>query len=84
MKEEAAGYFIEIGKLIAAALGGSLPTYLAMREKAKSNRVAEQIANSEFWKKEVADIKSYTDGKISAMKADLDDCIKKHGQSKNN
>jgi hypothetical protein len=75
---------IELGKLVAAALGGSLPTYLAMREKAKNNRVAEQVANSEFWRNEVKEIKQYTDEKVLKLSKELDECKKNfYGRAEN-
>ena len=77
MKEHVIDYFSESLKFLAAFVGGSLPTYIAMREKSKRNRVAEQITNSDYWRTEVKNIMSHTDDKIERVTEEFNEEINK-------
>ena len=64
----------EAGKAGAALFVGSLSTYLLQRRKEKANRLAEIVAQSDYWKKEVKELKEYTDEKIKDLQTQLDEC----------
>jgi hypothetical protein len=75
-KQEVTDIFIEIGKGAAAFLSGGIVAYMAEKRKAKMNKVAQEIAMSDYWKKEVQDLKNYTDAKIEMLSTELDHCKK--------
>ena len=81
--------FVEIGnevvKIAVAIFVGGLTAYIQQRRKEKANRLAEIVASSEFWKKEVADMKAYTERKIDELETRMNQCyeeLAKH-QSRN-
>lgn len=61
-------------KAAAALIAGGLTTYLVQRRKEKANKMAQEIANSEFWRNEVKEIKAYTDEKIKDLTKKMDTC----------
>jgi len=75
-KQEVTDVFIEIGKGAAAFLSGGIVAYMAEKRKAKVNKVAQEIAMSDYWKREVEDLKNYTDRKIETLSTELEHCKK--------
>jgi hypothetical protein len=49
---------------------------MAEKRKAKVNKVAQEIAMSDYWKREVEDLKNYTDRKIETLSTELEYCKK--------
>jgi cysteine synthase len=73
MKEE----LIEIGKTLGAFISGGaagLAFYIREKRKQRAEIMAAEIANSEYWKKEVQDIMKHTDAKIETIERRMTEC----------
>jgi hypothetical protein len=64
----------EVVKIAVALFVGGLTAYIQQRRKEKANRLAEIMASSEFWKKEVADLKAYTTEKVKDLETKMQTC----------
>ena len=74
MKDSLAEIGNEVVKITIALFVGGLTAYIQQKRKEKANKLAEIMASSDFWKKEVSDLKTYFESKVTDLQAQLNEC----------